>query len=315
MDEIDRISKQTDFNGVKVLSGDQKLSIQAGSQDGQTIDIDLKAINRSTLGLDGFSVAKNSVSVGDAITTVTGDGTGAPVPVDLGAAAKDLGADASTLSLHALKDKDGKLTGNYVVQSGDNFYAASLDTTTGKVGLNKTDVKYTDSANGLTTAATQAQQLVKVGVDKNGNNVGYVTFQGKSYAAAGTLDNGKDKVTGNTAMKGTAVDTVLELSGAAATATFSGVSSADPLSKLDSALSQVDGLRSGLGAVQNRFDSVINNLNSTVNNLSASRSRIQDADYATEVSNMSRAQILQQAGTSVLAQANQSTQNVLSLLR
>ncbi|WP_370554954.1 flagellin [Edwardsiella tarda] len=315
LDEIDRISKQTDFNGVKVLSGDQKLSIQVGSQDGQTIDIDLKAINRSTLGLDGFSVAKNSVSVGDAITTVTGDGTGAPVPVDLGAAAKDLGADASTLSLHALKDKDGKLTGNYVVQSGDNFYAASLDTTTGKVGLNKTDVKYTDSANGLTTAATQAQQLVKVGVDKNGNNVGYVTFQGKSYAAAGTLDNGKDKVTGNTAMKGTAVDTVLELSGAAATATFSGVSSADPLSKLDSALSQVDGLRSGLGAVQNRFDSVINNLNSTVNNLSASRSRIQDADYATEVSNMSRAQILQQAGTSVLAQANQSTQNVLSLLR
>ncbi|WP_279381277.1 flagellin, partial [Edwardsiella tarda] len=69
------------------------------------------------------------------------------------------------------------------------------------------------------------------------------------------------------------------------------------------------------GAVQNRFDSAINNLNSTVNNLSASRSRIMDADYATEVSNMSRAQILQQAGTSVLAQANQSTQNILSLLR
>ena len=69
------------------------------------------------------------------------------------------------------------------------------------------------------------------------------------------------------------------------------------------------------GAVQNRFDSVIKNLNSTVNNLSASQSRIRDADYATEVSNMSRANILQQAGTSVLAQANQSTQNVLSLLR
>lgn len=89
----------------------------------------------------------------------------------------------------------------------------------------------------------------------------------------------------------------------------------DPLATLDKALSQVDGLRSSLGAVQNRFDSVINNLNSTVNNLSASQSRIQDADYATEVSNMSRANILQQAGTSVLAQANQSTQNVLSLLR
>ncbi|MDN6073639.1 MAG: flagellin FliC, partial [Enterobacterales bacterium] len=79
--------------------------------------------------------------------------------------------------------------------------------------------------------------------------------------------------------------------------------------------SKVDSLRSSLGAVQNRFDSVINNLNSTVNNLTASQSRIQDADYATEVSNMSRANILQQAGTSVLAQANQSTQNVLTLLR
>lgn len=89
----------------------------------------------------------------------------------------------------------------------------------------------------------------------------------------------------------------------------------DPLAAIDAALAQVDGLRSDLGAVQNRFDSVINNLNSTVNNLTASQSRILDADYATEVSNMGRAQILQQAGTSVLAQANQVPQNVLSLLR
>jgi flagellin len=60
---------------------------------------------------------------------------------------------------------------------------------------------------------------------------------------------------------------------------------------------------------------VISNLGSTITNLSASRSRIEDADYATEVSNMTRAQILQQAGTSVLAKANQSTQGVLSLLQ
>ncbi len=69
------------------------------------------------------------------------------------------------------------------------------------------------------------------------------------------------------------------------------------------------------GAVQNRFNSAITNLGNTVNNLSEARSRIEDSDYATEVSNMSRAQILQQAGTSVLAQANQVPQNVLSLLR
>ena len=77
----------------------------------------------------------------------------------------------------------------------------------------------------------------------------------------------------------------------------------------------VDDQRGSLGAVQNRFDSVIANLGTTVTNLSASRSRIEDADYATEVSNMTRAQILQQAGTSVLAKANSSTEGVMSLLR
>ena len=92
-------------------------------------------------------------------------------------------------------------------------------------------------------------------------------------------------------------------------------STKDPLKALDDALAKVDSLRSDLGAVQNRFDSTITNLGNTVNNLTSTRSRIEDADYATEVSNMSRAQILQQAGTSVLAQANQTTQNVLSLLR
>jgi len=87
------------------------------------------------------------------------------------------------------------------------------------------------------------------------------------------------------------------------------------LDKVDAALQTVDNARSDLGAIQNRFQSTIANLNNTVNNLSASRSRIEDADYAVEVSNMTRAQILQQAGTSVLAQANQVPQGVLSLLR
>ena len=87
------------------------------------------------------------------------------------------------------------------------------------------------------------------------------------------------------------------------------------LKTIDDAISKVDVARSGLGAVQNRFESTVNNINNTVTNLSAAQSRIQDADYATEVSNMSRAQILQQAGTSVLSQANQVPQGVLSLLR
>tara|TARA_R110001599_G_scaffold39203_2_gene119678 strand:- start:2590 stop:5034 length:2445 start_codon:yes stop_codon:yes gene_type:complete len=88
----------------------------------------------------------------------------------------------------------------------------------------------------------------------------------------------------------------------------------DALGLLDDALSKVDGLRSDLGAIQNRMESAIENLSTTETNLSAARSRIEDADYATEVANMTRAQILQQAGTSVLAQANQIPQSVLSLL-
>ncbi|WP_323610601.1 flagellin [Pectobacterium versatile] len=87
------------------------------------------------------------------------------------------------------------------------------------------------------------------------------------------------------------------------------------ITSLDTALSAVDAARSNLGAIQNRFESTITNLNNSINNLSSARSRIEDADYATEVSNMSRSQILQQAGTSVLSQANQVPQTVLSLLR
>nr|WP_040241371.1 flagellin [Chromohalobacter japonicus] len=96
--------------------------------------------------------------------------------------------------------------------------------------------------------------------------------------------------------------------------TSTGERTEDPLAALDSALNQVDSLRSELGAVQNRFESAITNLSTNETNLSAARSRIEDADYATEVANMTKNQILQQAGTSVLAQANQLPQSALSLL-
>ncbi|AVY98557.1 flagellin [Lelliottia sp. SL45] len=99
------------------------------------------------------------------------------------------------------------------------------------------------------------------------------------------------------------------------TVTSGGTTDGSPLADIDAAIKSVDNQRSLLGASQNRFESTITNLNNTVNNLSAARSRIQDSDYATEVSNMSRSQILQQAGSSVLAQANQVPQTMLSLLR
>ncbi|MCS0658094.1 flagellin [Massilia terrae] len=85
--------------------------------------------------------------------------------------------------------------------------------------------------------------------------------------------------------------------------------------RVDSALSSVSSLRSQFGAIQNRFDSVISNLSSSSENLTASRSRIQDTDFAAETASLTRGQILQQAGTAMLAQANSLPNGVLSLLR
>lgn len=122
---------------------------------------------------------------------------------------------------------------------------------------------------------------------------------------------GFDVLMGQVAKNGSNSDTAIKVS--STTGEITGTTHA--LKDIDAAIKAVDSQRSSLGASQNRFESTITNLNNTVNNLSAARSRIQDSDYATEVSNMSRAQILQQAGSSVLAQANQVPQTMLSLLR
>ncbi|MCS3607312.1 FliC/FljB family flagellin [Erwinia rhapontici] len=320
LSEIDRVSGQTQFNGVNVLAKDGKMSIQVGANDGQKIDIDLQKIDSSTLGLGGFSVSGNALKVGDSITQITGAANTAPAAVDLTAAATALTTatgktvDASSLTLHNTLNKDGTATGQFVVQSGSDFYAASIDRTAGnegKITLNKADVEYKDTDNGLTTAATQASQLIKVGTDPTtGAAQGYVTFQGKNYATTAT-DALKDDKT----IAGSANKVSVELSTATPTAQFAGAASSDPLAMLDKAIAQVDTFRSSLGAVQNRLNSAVTNLNNTTTNLSAAQSRIQDADYAVEVSNMSKAQIVQQAGNSVLAKANQVPQQVLSLLQ
>jgi flagellin len=84
---------------------------------------------------------------------------------------------------------------------------------------------------------------------------------------------------------------------------------------LDAALAQVDSQRADLGAVQNRLSSTVTNLQATSENLSQARSRILDTDFAAETANLTRAQILQQAGTAMLAQANAVPNTVLTLLR
>ncbi len=87
------------------------------------------------------------------------------------------------------------------------------------------------------------------------------------------------------------------------------------LANLDTELDTISGARSTMGAGQNRLDTVVANLTSNITNLSGARSRIEDADYSAETSAMAKAQILSQASTAMIAQANQSQQNVLSLLK
>ncbi len=96
-------------------------------------------------------------------------------------------------------------------------------------------------------------------------------------------------------------------------ATTSGASAA--ITAIDTAIQTVSTTRANLGAVQNRFEHTVNNLNVAVENLSASESRIRDTDMASEMMNFTRSQILSQAGTAMLAQANQASQGVLQLLR
>lgn len=303
LNEINRVAEQTDFNGKKVLSQDGQLTIQVGANDGETITIDLQKIDKTELGLDKLDVTKGIA------TTVS---SGASVVGDVKIAAADFdnakttgGPAAAKLSL----TKDDK--GNYFVKdvtATAKYYAATVDMTTGKISFDSD--KDVTAAAGTPSAVTTLSREVKFdGADLKADQslVKYKDDKGKDLYAIQTLD--KD---GNATFKsvtfaadgktteGTAVDLAANV---------------DPLAKIDDALKTVDAFRSQLGAVQNRFESAITNLGNTVNNLSSARSRIEDSDYATEVSNMSRAQILQQAGTSVLAQANQVPQNVLSLLR
>ncbi|MEM7873927.1 FliC/FljB family flagellin [Morganella morganii] len=264
--EIDRISEQTQFNGVKVLSESVTKQFQVGANDGETIALDLKKIDSKTLGLEGFDASSNKF--GTEVTTS-----------DLAAAVKGDDTDAKALAAVEAGLKDVKIAGAAVTDA-KIYYAKDADGNDDKT------------------------KLIIAGKGADGKEV------------IGTVATATAVTAGDTTA-GTPVAPKLDLTGATAISADDkkALDANGPLSKLDKALSDIDSQRSYLGAFQNRMQSTINNLNNSVNNLSAARSRIQDADFATEVSNMSRGQILQQAGTAVLAQANQVPQGVLSLLR
>lgn len=361
LDEIDRVSGQTQFNGVKVLASNQTMSIQVGSNDGETIDIDLQKIDSNTLGLNGLNVQTANVSTGKALTTVptnvtlvnTGLATAATA-IDGTATATVVKADDGSYYAKLAASTDATKDGYYSVTINNSTGATTLGTkitdqtsvksdnvaqtaVTVNKAIDMTDASVTAVSGAklyqVTNAAGNTAYAVK-GTDNklysaSVDTAGKVTLDKVNYTAAdGTAVTGANVTLGGTdgltkvVTVGTGEDTktykASDLSTAnlqTQTLTSIKTSTTDPLAAIDKAISQVDNFRSSLGAIQNRFDSAITNLANTTTNLQSAQSRIQDADYATEVSAMSKAQILQQAGTSVLSKANQVPQSVLSLLQ
>ncbi|WP_313111682.1 FliC/FljB family flagellin [Pseudescherichia sp.] len=309
MEEINRVTKETDFNGIKVLDNrtadKTDYDFQVGSKDGEQISIAIDSSagwNLATAGAGGTSsktVNTNQTALTSAktaydtavtaatekqytdklesakaeFTTYAGLAAGAPKDAALAAFKTAAGIDASATLSGA---DETALTNLYGASPTATQKTAAYDALKGKMSGFTVD---TDAAK---AAGVKAAETATPGSVVNGN---LRTVAAKGFDVLnGTVDS-------------------------------TGTTDGSPLADIDAAIKAVDTQRSSLGASQNRFESTITNLNNTVSNLTAARSRIQDSDYATEVSNMSRAQILQQAGSSVLAQANQVPQTMLSLLR
>jgi flagellin len=176
----------------------------------------------------------------------------------------------------------------------------------GTGGINAGDIQVTNEQMDQKTAVGNVATLVSnAGTSNYVATTGVLEFDSeKSFAISGAANN----------VLGTAV-VPSKLKDVAALDVTNFANATQALRTVDAALTVVNGMRARFGAVQARFDSTISNLQAVAENLTASRSRIQDADFAAETANLSRSQILQQAGTAMLAQANALPQQVLQLLK
>jgi len=248
INEIDRISSQTAFNGLKVLDGSfETQEFQVGANAGETISIDLEQSTRKdSIGevASSAEIDVSSYSDGNDFVLSVGDGEDVTVTFETG--------DDTEAFIDKINSQG--LTGIYATES----------------------------------ATDKITVLGNVDFSLNPNGGGAVDYT--------VADDGD----------GSFLDSV----------DVSDVPSAnEAILRVDSALDSVNSLRGELGAVQNRFESTIANLSTSVENLSASNSRILDADFAAETANLAKSQVLQQAGISVLSQANARPQQVLSLLQ
>ncbi|MCD6525371.1 MAG: flagellin FliC [Desulfuromonas sp.] len=229
-------------------------------------------------------------------------------------------AQATTLNVAtAVAGNDGSETldiNGVTVLDGTAGGALTIDELADQINVHSSATGVTATVNGtgldMTASDGRDIDITTAGDGTGANNFTVATNRGsvKLTSAENIVMNGTAQtalnMTGTTIAKDTSTLTAIDVT------TVSGASEA--IDRLDTALSSIDTIRGGLGAIQNRFESTIANLNNVSENLSAARSRILDADIAQETSAMTKNNILQQAGVSILAQANQAPQLALSLL-
>jgi len=284
-DEIDRVAGATTFNGQNLLTGALSTSLNA---------------------------ATSGVKLGSPLATATGtsvtgvDVSGAKVGTTYTIAQGTLGAGYLQIS-----DASGVLDDNVQVASG----AAAPGTQTLRFAKAGIALAVSSTGNVAATAANIGADLVTLGTVITSAGSSSANFQIGANASDTLSVSFGDARTSNVVGYGTLATDITAFSNA----TVSGigvVSTAQTLiTSIDKALAFVSTTRGNFGAVQNRLEHTVNSLGVSAENLSASESRIRDLDVASEMVSFTKTQILQQAGTAILAQANQAPQNILSLLR
>jgi len=258
------------------------------------------ATARTEVRLGGFATAgsyalnlrgDNTADIAVSFTTVTTGATDSLAP-----AVAAINDQSAKTGITASLSSDGK----QVILTNATGNNISVSDTVVQNAANVTVAKYDAAGASLATAQT----LVANTIAEAAAAGGYIVLDSeKSFAVVSGTANAQLASGGSTLKKVADLDVT----------TFD--KATDALKTVDSALAFINGERAKLGALQSRFETSISSLQITSENLSASRSRIQDADFAMETANLSRAQILQQAGTAMVAQANQIPQGVLKLLQ
>jgi flagellin len=277
-----------------VALGDSAKTI-ATTVNGNTATTGVTATARTVATIAGVTAGAVQFTLqgsNAAAVTISATVGGAGVSTDLNAIAQAVNAQSGTTSISAVADKSGNLV--LTDANGDDIKIVTTTAATFGTGT----IRGADTAVGVNGATVSLAASATVG--------GQLTFASENGFSISTG--------GDTSVLGAAsVGSTLSAVSAIDISTTTGANNA--LATVDAALTSINNSRASLGAIQNRFASTISNLQSTSENLSAARSRIQDTDFASETANLTRGQILQQAGTAILAQANSLPNGVLALLR